>query len=703
MNEIPRTPARQTIGDLSGSAKRRYTTTPPREVRNFPTRNSFGGISRLSSSGVSELAGNEVQDIRSKTHLTSFYKENVLELNTLQDKLFQKKGVLDGLKDEFEDLRTRYEGINLQCEQKKEDKILKKQKLELKEKELKKIKEEFANKKKYMEEGHKLKLEQIVANKKAELAKIDDEYRTKLEQLKYEKIKKFEAEKAELIEKIEEIRNKMNTNEITLAQRLKDCEAQHLEEKEKWLSDYQDQWRQYTEKNHNYSKNIKDLEHEIESVLTPRIEGQKERLRELQDEIDKLNITLKDKQENILKLKDMIKEETEKKIKLLDEKREIVEYIDKSKREVEEIQEILVKEESLRRSLHNQLQELRGNIRVYCRIRPPLPSEDQKTDHISVETFDDDNGDQAMEIRKGVSQNIKFRFDKIFNQNESNKEIFKEVGQLVQSSLDGYNVCIFAYGQTGSGKTYTMLHPKDGIIPATINHIFTWIDKLATRGWTYKVSCEFIEIYNENIVDLLRNSHSSSDSEENPSSLKHEIRHDQESKTTYITNITTCDLDSLDTVSSVLKRANKLRSTASTAANEHSSRSHSIFIIHLEGENKNTGEKSQGILNLVDLAGSERLNSSQVAGDRLRETQNINRSLSCLGDVIHALNTPDSPKRHIPFRNSKLTYLLQYSLIGSSKTLMFVNISPTFSHVSETINSLRFASKVNSTKMVNRN
>lgn len=699
VGEIPRTPARQTLVDLSGSAKRRYTTTPPFE-RNFQNRNF--GVGRLSS-GAAELANTEVQDIRSKTHLTSFYKENVLELNVLQDKLFQKKGVLDGLKDEYEDLRSRYQEINLKWEQKKEEKTLKKQKLELKEKELNKIKEEFANKKKFMAEGHKLKLEQLVANKHAELAKLDDEYRTKLEQLKYEKIKKFEAEKAELIEKIEEIKNKMHTNDTTLAQRLKECEAQHLEEKEKWLNDYQEQWRQYTEKNHNYSKNIKELETEIESVLTPRIESQKVRLRELNDEIDRLNVTLKDKQENISHLKEMIEEETEKKAKLLEEKKEIVEYIEKSKKEVEEIQEILVKEESLRRSLHNQLQELRGNIRVYCRIRPPLPSEEKDTSHISVESFDDDNGDQAMEIRKGSMQNFKFKFDKIFDQNESNTDIFKEVGQLVQSSLDGYNVCIFAYGQTGSGKTYTMLHPKDGIIPATINHIFTWIDKLATRGWTYKVSCEFIEIYNENIVDLLRNSPNSSDSEEHPTVLKHEIRHDQESKTTYVTNITTCVLDSLETVSSVLKRANKMRSTASTAANEHSSRSHSIFIIHLEGENKSTGEKSQGILNLVDLAGSERLNSSQVAGERLRETQNINKSLSCLGDVIHALNSSDSSKRHIPFRNSKLTYLLQYSLIGSSKTLMFVNISPTFNHLSETVNSLRFASKVNSTKMVNRN
>jgi len=126
--------------------------------------------------------------------------------------------------------------------------------------------------------------------------------------------------------------------------------------------------------------------------------------------------------------------------------------------------------------------------------------------------------------------------------------------------------------------------------------------------------------------------------------------------------------------------------------NDRSSRSHSVFQLRLVGKNTITGEKCNGLLNLIDLAGSERLQASGSTGDRLTETKNINKSLSCLGDVITALANND---QHIPYRNSKLTFLLQNSLGGNSKTLMFVNISPATSSLSESLSSLRFATKVN--------
>jgi len=267
-----------------------------------------------------------------------------------------------------------------------------------------------------------------------------------------------------------------------------------------------------------------------------------------------------------------------------------------------------------------------------------------------------------------------------------NNVIFEEISQLVQSALDGYNVCIFAYGQTGSGKTYTMSSPKDGMIPQAVHQIYSVAESLRKKGWTYSMEGSFLEIYNENINDLLGKP-------EEMDKKKHEIKHDTQRGKTTVTDLTTVNLDSSATVAHLLDRASGNRSVATTKANERSSRSHAVFILKLAGCNTATGERSEGVLNLIDLAGSERLVHSQSTGDRLRETQAINKSLSCLGDVIYALGNAKEGG-HVPYRNSKLTYLLQYSLGGNSKTLMFVNVSPLKQHLSETLCSLRFATKV---------
>ncbi|KAJ9484409.1 hypothetical protein VN97_g8957 [Penicillium thymicola] len=364
--------------------------------------------------------------------------------------------------------------------------------------------------------------------------------------------------------------------------------------------------------------------------------------------------------------------------------------------ETEAIKEKLRREETLRRKLHNQVQELKGNIRVFCRVRPSLKSEPASDLTLMQYPDETDDGKEinilGPEERSSLGtvnrKNNTFSFDRVFNPSTQNAEVFDEISQLVQSALDGYNVCIFCYGQTGSGKTHTM-SSADGMIPRAVHQIYETAQGLEEKGWRYSMAGNFVEVYNENLNDLLGN----------PDELdkkKHEIRHDMQRGKTTITDITTVNLDSPEMVETILKNADANRSVAATKANERSSRSHSVFILKLTGQNHITGERSEGTLNLVDLAGSERLSHSGATGERLKETQNINRSLSSLGDVISALGQ-GKEGGHIPYRNSKLTYLLQFSLGGNSKTLMFVMVSPLQAHMSETLTSLKFATKVHNT------
>ncbi|KTW27300.1 hypothetical protein T552_02282 [Pneumocystis carinii B80] len=355
----------------------------------------------------------------------------------------------------------------------------------------------------------------------------------------------------------------------------------------------------------------------------------------------------------------------------------------------------LREEETHRRKLHNQIQELKGNIRVFCRVRPFLEHENPENGAVDIKYPDESKEGKEIEILGQTvesslgsvhSKSYPFSFDKVFSPKCSNDMIFDEISQLVQSALDGYNVCIFAYGQTGSGKTYTMC-AEDGMIPRAVNQIYNTAHSLSEKGWCYSMEGQFLEIYNEHINDLLGHP-------DEFDKKKYEIRHDPKECRTTVTDLTTVVLDTPSKVSSILKKASNNRSVAATHANERSSRSHSVFILTLYGTNNITGETSRGTLNLIDLAGSERLSQSQSVGDRLKETQAINKSLSCLGDVISALS---NPKGHVPYRNSKLTYLLQYSLGGHSKTLMLVTLSPLLQHLSESLCSLRFATKVNNT------
>lgn len=351
--------------------------------------------------------------------------------------------------------------------------------------------------------------------------------------------------------------------------------------------------------------------------------------------------------------------------------------------------------EKIRKKLHNTILELKGNIRVFGRVRPAGENEatvDAGTSDpiISFPTFGDDVGRgitlMAPPAPRQPFQDFKFTFDQVFGPDASQDNVFEEISQLVQSALDGYKVCIFAYGQTGSGKTFTMLGTKEnpGVIPRAMNMLFSTNEELRSQGWRFAMHASMLEIYNEEYKDLLLKG--------SATGKNYKVSHDAQGNTN-VSDLTVVDVQDPGQVEKLLATAMEKRAVGATKMNEVSSRSHMVFSLKIDGYNSNTQQSIHGVLNLVDLAGSERVKESGATGDRLKEAQNINKSLSALGDVIMALT---NKAEHIPYRNSSLTRLLQPSLGGSSKTLMFVNVAPTRASASESLCSLRFAAKVNS-------
>jgi hypothetical protein len=277
-----------------------------------------------------------------------------------------------------------------------------------------------------------------------------------------------------------------------------------------------------------------------------------------------------------------------------------------------------------------------------------------------------------------------------FGPESTQAEVFAETQPLVISVLDGYNVCIFAYGQTGSGKTHTMQGYGDehGVNPRALNELFN-LAKERKGAFDYDISVSLLEIYNETIRDLVE------PHDESGQDKKLDVKMASEGGT-FVPNLSNVAVTCMDDVLAVLATGESNRSVGKTNMNEHSSRSHMILTVSAKSRNCVTGAKSFGKLHLIDLAGSERIGKSGAQGDRLKEAQNINKSLSALGDCVQSLV---SKSKHVPFRNSKLTHLLQDSLGGESKALMFVCVSPADSDVSETNCSLNFASRVRNVEL----
>lgn len=282
-----------------------------------------------------------------------------------------------------------------------------------------------------------------------------------------------------------------------------------------------------------------------------------------------------------------------------------------------------------------------------------------------------------------------FTFDRVFPMGTKQHEIFEYgVKDIVKDVLDGYNGTVFAYGQTGSGKTFTMMGADidsddlKGIVPRITEQIFRSIVE-SDPHLEYLVKVSYMEIYLEKIRDLL-----------SPQNDNLQV-HEEKSRGVYVKGLSDYYVSSAREVYEIMRTGGAARVVTSTNMNAESSRSHSIFLITIQQRNTETGAQKTGNLYLVDLAGSEKVGKTGASGQTLEEAKKINKSLSALGMVINALT---EKAKHIPYRDSKLTRILQESLGGNSRTTLIINCSPSSYNEAETLSTLRFGIRAKSIK-----
>ncbi|KAL8273192.1 hypothetical protein Esti_002950 [Eimeria stiedai] len=371
--------------------------------------------------------------------------------------------------------------------------------------------------------------------------------------------------------------------------------------------------------------------------------------------------------------------------------------------QIKELEASYQAEKKLRKKYYNEIEDMKGKIRVFCRVRPFAKYEMEKGCKECVSVVDE----------YSVKGEKEFTYDRVFGGTCTQEEVYEDTERLIQSVVDGFNVCIFAYGQTGSGKTFTIQGNANypGIAPRAINGLFALLDALDPQKYKFEANCYIAtsamrEIgylgcgikksqsrrsnrtglcLSSALVDLL----APPEVKKHPPSL--EIKKDSYGIVT-IQGITMKKVTSADALGKIFEFGLGARHVSGTAMNAESSRSHLIFAVVVRIEDFLAEKVTSGKLSLIDLAGSERVSKSGVTKERLIEAKEINKSLTALGDVISALSS--AGETFIPYRNHKLTQVMSDSLGGTAKTLMFVNISPADYNVDETVTSLMYASRV---------
>ncbi|KAM4039033.1 kinesin-like protein KIF21A isoform 2-T2 [Anomaloglossus baeobatrachus] len=372
-----------------------------------------------------------------------------------------------------------------------------------------------------------------------------------------------------------------------------------------------------------------------------------------------------------------------------------------------------------------------SSVRVALRIRPQLAKEKIEGCHICTSVTP---GEPQVFLGKDKA----FTFDYVFDIDSKQDDIYVDCTEkLIEGCFEGYNATVFAYGQTGAGKTYTMgtgfdvniTEEEQGIIPRAVKHLFRRIDErkqaAVEQGLPppdFKVNAQFLELYNEEVLDLFDTTRDI-DARNKKSNIK---IHEDSSGGIYTVGVTTRNVASEAEMMQCLKLGALSRTTASTQMNVQSSRSHAIFTVHLcqtrvcskvdtenDLDNRITSESTQmnefetltAKFHFVDLAGSERLKRTGATGDRAKEGISINCGLLALGNVISALGDKSKKATHVPYRDSKLTRLLQDSLGGNSQTVMIACVSPSDRDFMETLNTLKYANRARNIKnkvMVNQ-
>lgn len=398
-----------------------------------------------------------------------------------------------------------------------------------------------------------------------------------------------------------------------------------------------------------------------------------QKLRELEDilkmilkapKIKRSNISLQPILEPIKAIKEnntFIIEENIERNKIIQELKtkilELEDTIENQKNELKHLNNTNYRLKNEGQFLRNSIFKIKGSIRVICRVKPTNQACQIKYDEKNI----------------WIDEKV-YSLDHIYDTNCTQQDVYEEIKLEVESVMEGYNICIFAYGQTGSGKTFTMTgdNYNEGLMFKALRAFKGISDTLKYQGFSTKYSVKYLEVYNETIKDLLNGQ---------PVSIFHD------SNGILLKNCSSIEYENIEEAFQLLKNKSEARKTGETNCNSNSSRSHAVFIVSviLKGQS----EIRHGSLCLIDLAGSERLNMSKAENERLRETQFINKSLSALGNVIVAMKKND---HHIPFRDSKLTHLMQDYLTGKSRTSMIVHINP--ENINESVCTLRFAVKV---------